>query len=279
MKKGTILYGAACFMLGAAICGGGAAYAAGVMAERSTNAFYVDGEQVELPAYVINGSNYVMLRDVGQVVGFNVYWDEEDRTVQIESDKPYTGVAPAKASSLANGQPVTEENVLTLLRQIEKDWPTGTVWGTMSTPGTCKNSIPCKEAGEVMDRYRVSKTYGCSGYAAMVSTLLFGDEGNPVRRVEDLSQIRPGDILIFVRNDSGKVWHVTVALESPNAKNALHYTDGNNGEVVYWPSGQSPYSRECLDCYGENGKTYRIEAWTRYPEDVPFTGESAEAWG
>lgn len=94
MKKGTILYGAACFMLGAAICGGGAAYAAGVMAERSTNAFYVDGEQVELPAYVINGSNYVMLRDVGQVVGFNVYWDEEDRTVQIESGKPYTGVAP-----------------------------------------------------------------------------------------------------------------------------------------------------------------------------------------
>ena len=236
----------------------------------------MDGHKIELPAYTINGNNYVKLRDVGEVVGFNVYWDG---TVQIESDKPYTGVAPAEASSLANGQPVTEENVLTLLRQIEKDWPTGTVWGTKSTPGTAKNSIPCKEAGKVMDRYRVSRTYGCSGYAAMVSTLLFGDEGNPVRRVEDLSQIRPGDILIFVRNDSGKVWHVTVALESPNAKNALHYTDGNNGEAVYWPSCQSPYSRECLDCYGEGGKTYRIEAWTRYPEDVPFTGESAEAWG
>ena len=96
MKKGTILYGAACFMLGAAICGGGAAYAAGVMAERSTNAFYVDGEQVELPAYAINGNNYVKLRDVGEVVGFNVYWDEENRTVQIESDKPYTGVAPVE---------------------------------------------------------------------------------------------------------------------------------------------------------------------------------------
>lgn len=91
MKKGTILYGAACFILGAAICGGGAAYAAGVMAEKSTNTFYVDGKEVELPAYVINGSNYVMLRDVGQAVGFNVYWDG---TVQIESDRPYTGVAP-----------------------------------------------------------------------------------------------------------------------------------------------------------------------------------------
>ena len=91
MKKGTILYGAACFMLGAALCGGGAAYAAGVMAERSTNAFYVDGEQVELPAYAINGNNYVKLRDVGEAVGFNVYWDG---AVQIETDRPYTGVAP-----------------------------------------------------------------------------------------------------------------------------------------------------------------------------------------
>lgn len=106
MKKGTILYGAACFMLGAAICGGGAAYAAGVMAERSTNTLYVDGEQVELPAYLIGGSNYVMLRDVGQVVGFNVYWNEEERTVQIESDRPYTGVAPEEQviddASIAN---------------------------------------------------------------------------------------------------------------------------------------------------------------------------------
>lgn len=91
MKKGTILYGVVCFALGAVICGGTAAYAAGVMAERSTNTFYVDGEQVELPAYLIGGSNYVMLRDVGQVVGFNVYWNG---TVQIETDRPYTGVEP-----------------------------------------------------------------------------------------------------------------------------------------------------------------------------------------
>ncbi len=96
MKKGTILYGIACFILGAAICGGTAAFAAGVMAEKSTNTVYVDGKQVELNAYLIGGSNYVMLRDVGQVVGFNVYWQQEDNSVQIESDKPYTGVAPVE---------------------------------------------------------------------------------------------------------------------------------------------------------------------------------------
>lgn len=91
MKCGKILYGAACFMLGAVMFGGGAVYAAGVMAERSTNAVYVDGQKVELEAYLINGNNYVKLRDVGQAVGFNVYWNG---TVQIQSDAPYTGEAP-----------------------------------------------------------------------------------------------------------------------------------------------------------------------------------------
>lgn len=92
MKCGKILYGAACFMLGAVMFGGGVAYAAGVVAERSTNTVYVDGQRVELEAYLINDTNYVKLRDVGQAVGFNVYWDG---TVQIQSDAPYTGEAPA----------------------------------------------------------------------------------------------------------------------------------------------------------------------------------------
>lgn len=95
MKKGTLLYGIACFLLGALFFGGGVAYAAGVMAERSTNTVYVDGRRVELEAYLIDGSNYVKLRDVGQAVGFNVFWDG---TVQIQSNAPYTGEAPVSAT-------------------------------------------------------------------------------------------------------------------------------------------------------------------------------------
>ena len=67
---------------------------------------------------------------------------------------------------LANGKDITEENVLELLRQIEQDWPTGTIWGTHNTSGTSKNEIPCTEIRHVMDSYRVSATYGCSGYAS-----------------------------------------------------------------------------------------------------------------
>ena len=129
-----------------------------------------------------------------------------------------------------------------------------------------------------MNTYKVNAYYVCGGYAAMVSSLLFGDTANPARQVEDLSQIRPGDIIFRVRNDTGKLWHVMIALESPNGMNAFHCTDGNNGQTVYWPDTQKPYSREVLDCFG-SGKTYRVEAWTRYPESVPYTGESVNAWG
>ena len=72
------------------------AYAAGIMAERSHHRVVVDGKEAQMEAYVINGSNYVRLRDIGKAVGFEVYWDSENGCVQVESGKPYTGGAPAK---------------------------------------------------------------------------------------------------------------------------------------------------------------------------------------
>lgn len=79
-------------LAGAVFFGGGIAYAAsGVLAERSAQAVYVDGQRVELEAYLIDGANYVKLRDIGQAANFNVYWDG---AVQIESGAAYTGQAP-----------------------------------------------------------------------------------------------------------------------------------------------------------------------------------------
>lgn len=63
-------------------------------AERTVHPIYVDGRQVQLEAYNIGGSNYVKLRDVGQVVGFEVYWDGS--AAQVFSDKPYTGEPSAQ---------------------------------------------------------------------------------------------------------------------------------------------------------------------------------------
>ena len=70
--------------------------AAGIVAEPTWQKIYVDGQQVSMTAYNIAGQNYVRLRDIGQQVGFNVYWENG---VQIDTDAPYTGVAPVQEVS------------------------------------------------------------------------------------------------------------------------------------------------------------------------------------
>ena len=98
MKKS--LYLIAGILIGITLFGGSSVLAAGITAERSTNRIYVNGQEVHLTAYNINGNNYVMLRDVGKTVGFEVYWDGDAKCVQIESDKPYTGIAPVKSTAI-----------------------------------------------------------------------------------------------------------------------------------------------------------------------------------
>ena len=70
--------------------------AAGIVAEPTWQKIYVDGRQVSITAYNIAGSNFVRLRDIGQQVGFNVYWSDG---VQIDTDAPYTGVSPVQGIS------------------------------------------------------------------------------------------------------------------------------------------------------------------------------------
>lgn len=75
----------------------------------STQTFYVDGQQVELEAYAINGHNYVKLRDVGKAVDFNVAYDPARNAAIIEPDKPYTGedvAAPTPAPSVQPSESV-----------------------------------------------------------------------------------------------------------------------------------------------------------------------------
>ena len=106
MKRGSFAAG---FLTGLLVVGvTTTAYAAGIMAERSTHRVFVDGREVQMEAYRIKGNNYVKLRDIGEQVGFNVYWDSDNSCVQVESGKPYTGKAPAKAEP---DKPVSQPEV------------------------------------------------------------------------------------------------------------------------------------------------------------------------
>ena len=103
MKRGSFAAGFLTCLLLAGVTT--TAYAAGIMAERSHHRIVVDGKEVQMEAYVINGNNYVKLRDIGEQVGFNVCWDRDAKWVQVESKKPYTGEAPVTS---AEAKPVEQ---------------------------------------------------------------------------------------------------------------------------------------------------------------------------
>ena len=90
---GLVLCGTA---LGLALSAPAAQAVESLKAVLSTNRIFVDGQEVQIEAYTIHDNNFMQLRDVGKAVGFNVYWNAEDGSVQIETDKPYTGEASAK---------------------------------------------------------------------------------------------------------------------------------------------------------------------------------------
>ena len=92
-NTGLVLCG---LVLGLSLSAPAAQAVESLKATLSTNRILVDGQEVRLTAYNINGNNYVMLRDIGRAVGFNIYWDSDSKCVQVESDKPYTGEAPVK---------------------------------------------------------------------------------------------------------------------------------------------------------------------------------------
>ena len=88
--------------------------AAGIVAEPTWQKIYVDGQQVSMTAYNIAGNNFVRLRDIGQQVGFNVYWEDG---VQIDTDAPYAGFASVQEVS---SQPTDMEIQEELIRRINE---------------------------------------------------------------------------------------------------------------------------------------------------------------
>ena len=93
-NTGLVLCG---LVLGLSLSAPAAQAVESLKATLSTNRILVDGQETHMTAYTINGNNYIKLRDMGKAVGFEVYWDSANGCVQVESGKPYTGEAPAKA--------------------------------------------------------------------------------------------------------------------------------------------------------------------------------------
>ncbi|MDT3700332.1 MAG: stalk domain-containing protein [Thermincola sp.] len=59
-------------------------------AKPTTSKIFLNGQEVSLTAYNINGYNYFKLRDVGKAINFGVTWDGRTNTIGIDTSAVYT---------------------------------------------------------------------------------------------------------------------------------------------------------------------------------------------
>lgn len=57
----------------------------------SSNKIYLDGKEIHLAAFAIDGNNFFKLRDLGKAINFGVFWDDELKTIKIDTGSPYSG--------------------------------------------------------------------------------------------------------------------------------------------------------------------------------------------
>ena len=171
---------------------------------------------------------------------------------------------------LKNGKEATPENVIEMLKEIEESYPTGTVWTEpWENEDTLYNPNPVSETvGDKMEGlHGINSKYGCGGFAAMVSDLIF-PEDMEMREVTDLSQVRPGDI-VFNMDRNGNATHVWVALSESwyGEQSGFWQVDGrgegNVSDGIMWGWGTAAMVRH--EDEAPAGRGYQV-VYTRYPD-------------
>lgn len=111
LRRKEIALVTAGILAGIAVSGPATQAAAGLMANPSSQRFYVNEQRINLEAYEIGGSNYVKLRYIGQAAGFGITYDAVTNTVCIHPDKSYepevtapTSAAPAISQTSPSAQ-------------------------------------------------------------------------------------------------------------------------------------------------------------------------------
>jgi len=151
---------------------------------------------------------------------------------------------------LTNGKPITDENILEMLAEIEKAMSAGTEWNTDT---------------KYLYSNRLGYGGGCNSFGYAVSDALFGEDA-PLLEHKDFSKLKVGDV-IWIRDalpDSPDETysHVMVVMSHPNKYDKFKACSGNSGGEVSWPTESVLYNAE-LPQEGSDFATHSI-IYTRY---------------
>lgn len=166
--------------------------------------------------------------------------------------------------TLSNGKAITEENVLEILDEIRTKYPQGSVYMPLGEYYTSR-AIP--------SMYGV-RQYGCNGWNAMVSDLIFGSgNANPARELNDHSKIRPGDIICIYDSNTNELSHTSLATSElqtcspyndPNGKAVTTTESSATTNTVSWNDKIYHVVSMCENAAQENSCYWVV--YTRYPD-------------
>ena len=167
--------------------------------------------------------------------------------------------APA-TGYLTNGKPITEENIVEMLKELEKAYPHLSQWN-----GDSKYSFTSEVARQTVG---LAKWEGCGSFAYMLTAQIFGDDPavNPPRIHQNFDELKVGDIIVHMNKgdwavtDWDKIGHFNIVLEVGEISGMKYLlTVGGNeaGGVAWaWSAGGYPAFSTVVD-----SNDYIISRW------------------
>lgn len=241
-----------------------ACYALGVLSGYSDGTFSGENPMNRAQGCVVIGRLEAFIED-GTT---STPTEPENPGETTEPENPGTTEAPGTSAetttgTLSNGKAITEENVLELLDEIRAEYPDGTVYMPQGTYYTSKAIPPLASALQ----------YGCNGWSATCSDLIFGKGSvNPARKVSNLDNIRPGDIICTYDSSTNELLHAELATSAsqpcdpyndPNGT-AVTTTSSNSSHKVGWNDTIAHVFGMCPTATEQQGGY--LVVYTRYPD-------------
>jgi len=171
--------------------------------------------------------------------------DREGEVTPVQPEKPFIPEKPVESEdterTLANGKPITEENIKEILAEQEKKYPNGD-----HSFGTARYAALMLSDGAP----RIFDAIGCVHFALKMSDEIFG-YGTKFKAHHDFYALKPGDVV------EGKThWFIVTDIDIANDRFTIADAGTGADAEVNW--GYSPM----LSVYAATGDYYTI--WTRY---------------
>jgi len=153
-------------------------------------------------------------------------------TTPVEPAKPDVPADNNGTGYLANGQPITEENIKAVLEELKEKYPERMKWGmddSYTSPAIPKGY----------------NNYACAGFAWMIMDEIFGTnpQVNPYYEHRNFDELKVGDVLIIINSSTG-FNHAEVITEVDYSTDFYRACSGNSGGEVTWLDYGYPSSYE-----------------------------------